>query len=309
MAKKYTRKSSINKIDQIVNRLYKFGILHSIVTHTAILLFLALLFPSRLPDKKPITINLSFVSTNEMVEPIDEKFIDIAEVDLDKSASSIEKDDNKIFVEEEYADSIDIPIPEFGDTQPNRIEEIPIFDITQQIPQTAHSKKEEKPGNTKQVLLTKKGTSPPVATPQGNDNYLGEVDKRLKEYGAKTGDVQISLSWDTVDDLDLHVVVQPIGSHINFMNPMGVCGGILDIDMNAHPGLLTNRPIENVFWARGGAPPAEYFVGVHFYMNWSRALRTKAMVVVKVNGEKKTFPVVVRFGGPVEPVTSFRFQR
>jgi len=138
---------------------------------------------------------------------------------------------------------------------------------------------------------------------------IGDIQQRLKEYGAKTGDVQISLSWDTVDDLDLYVVVKPMNSQINWTNRIGFCGGALDIDMNAHPRLLNQRPIENIFWREGNAPFGEYIVGVHFFMNWSRAQEVKATVVIKKDGKTESIPVIVRYRQPLTPVKSFTRQR
>ncbi|MEX0598244.1 MAG: hypothetical protein WD512_17285, partial [Candidatus Paceibacterota bacterium] len=158
-------------------------------------------------------------------------------------------------------------------------------------------------------LLSRRGEGSEQNVPNiMEQTQVGEIQKRLQQYGAKTGDVQISLSWDTVDDLDLYVLVKQRGSNINWMNRVGFCGGALDIDMNAHPRLLNQRPIENIFWAPGNAPFAEYVVGVHFFMNWSRAQQTRGTIVIKVDGKTKTFPVMVTYGEPVTQITTFTRQ-
>jgi len=58
------------------------------------------------------------------------------------------------------------------------------------------------------------------------------------------------------------------------MNRLGLCGGMLDVDANAHQRMLTPRPVENVFWAKGQAPYGRYTVAVHHFRNWSGQVAT-----------------------------------
>lgn len=159
--------------------------------------------------------------------------------------------------------------------------------------------------NTTEDTGTKQGESIGAGD---NDAALNEINRRLVKYGAKTGDVQIALSWNTIDDLDLHVLVNPLGSNINWTTRWGTCGGMLDIDMNAHPNFLNNQPIENIFWPAGRAPigGAEYVVGVHLFRSWTGAQQVNAILAIKVDGDVKTFPVLVQMGNRVIPVTKFK---
>ena len=161
------------------------------------------------------------------------------------------------------------------------------------------------PSNTTEGTGVKQGESIGVGD---NNAALNEINRRLVKYGAKTGDVQIALSWNTVDDLDLHVLVNPLGSNINWTTRWGTCGGMLDIDMNAHPNFLNNQPIENIFWPVGRAPigGAEYVVGVRLFRSWTGAQQVNAVLAIKVDGDVKTFPILVQMGNRVIPVTKFR---
>ncbi len=88
-----------------------------------------------------------------------------------------------------------------------------------------------------------------------------------------TGDVAFRLRWEGEADLDLHVD-DPNGSHTGFLvarrgtmpRPSKVRSeGILDIDCNADPEHMCNRPIENVYWPVGKAPAGEYTVWAYLF--------------------------------------------
>lgn len=78
-----------------------------------------------------------------------------------------------------------------------------------------------------------------------------------------TGDVKVTLSFDRVHDLDLHVI-EPNGEEISFTNDASATGGKLDLDSgsNCMPSAANT---ENIFWPPGGAPPGEYVVLVQNY--------------------------------------------
>lgn len=137
----------------------------------------------------------------------------------------------------------------------------------------------------------------------------GELGRRLQAAGAQTGDVQVSIRWDGVNDIDLHVMVEPFGgvggSLVCWQQRIGRCGGMLDVDANAHPAWLNPKPVENVFWPSGRAPFGRYTIAVHHYMPWSRIPRTPVEVAVLVDGEVSTFQVVATYGEPARVVTSF----
>ena len=137
----------------------------------------------------------------------------------------------------------------------------------------------------------------------------GEIGRRLTAAGAGTGDVQISIAWSNVNDIDLHVLVEPLdpradSSIISFMNRVGIAGGRLDVDRNVWP--TTRTPVENVFWGRGAAPFGRYTVAIHHYRDWGGGDPTEVEVVTLVDGKEERFYVVLRPGTPLKFVTSFR---
>jgi len=118
---------------------------------------------------------------------------------------------------------------------------------------------------------------------------------RLQREGAGSGDITISLAWDTIDDLDLHVVL-PSGEELSYENERSQCGlGMLDVDMNAG-GPYSKEPVENVFIGKPDeliqAPKGKYQVIVQNYSYNSKESRGKPIpwrVLVDKNGEKTQY--------------------
>ena len=109
------------------------------------------------------------------------------------------------------------------------------------------------------------GTSAPPAV-SAHDLAIPSRDAlraRLEAHGAQTGDIQISLAWNTVDDVDLHVTA-PCGQELYYSHKSG-CGGTLDVDMNVGADNAKPEAVENVFWPASAAPTGHYVVKVNLY--------------------------------------------
>jgi hypothetical protein len=77
------------------------------------------------------------------------------------------------------------------------------------------------------------------------------------------GDVSVQLVWDSVEDVDLHVI-DPNGEEIYWDHRTSASGGTLDVDAN-HGCTGDTHPVENVVWPAGTAPHGEYVVLVVHY--------------------------------------------
>lgn len=141
-----------------------------------------------------------------------------------------------------------------------------------------------------------------------------DLSERLRRENAKAGDVTISLAWDTVDDLDLHVFV-PGGQEIYYSNKTsrdGLCS--LDVDMNGG-GPQSKEPVENVFLGDLGqmkqAPLGHYKVVVqnYAYHTPSSGGRTPIpfRVVIDMNGVKQTIQGECKGTGKQSNVTVYEF--
>ncbi|MFH1811555.1 MAG: hypothetical protein ABIJ09_22640 [Pseudomonadota bacterium] len=78
-----------------------------------------------------------------------------------------------------------------------------------------------------------------------------------------SGDVQVSLSWDTLTDVDLHVI-DPTGAEVYWGNLNVPSGGSQDLDSNAACS-LDNVNNENIFWPTGTAPRGVYIVRIDYW--------------------------------------------
>jgi hypothetical protein len=97
-----------------------------------------------------------------------------------------------------------------------------------------------------------------------------------------TGDVQVTLRWDTPVDLDLHVI-DPLGEEIYFNHSFSQSGGTLDVDANG--GCDNDTPVENVFWPTGGAPFGRYQVFVVFYQDCGYTGANAYALTILVDGQ------------------------
>jgi hypothetical protein len=77
---------------------------------------------------------------------------------------------------------------------------------------------------------------------------------RARVASVGTGDVQVTLSWNTDSDVDLHVV-DPSGEEVYWGNRRSASGGELDLDSNAACAIDRVRN-ENIMWPVGRAPVA-----------------------------------------------------
>ncbi|MCJ2544096.1 right-handed parallel beta-helix repeat-containing protein [Thermostichus vulcanus] len=117
-----------------------------------------------------------------------------------------------------------------------------------------------------------------------------------------TGPIQITLSWNTTDDLDLYVT-DPGQQTVSFVNPSIPSGGRLDVDANANcAGVITN-PVENVFWI-STPPTGTYRIEVALFQRCSQStapipftvtLRKNGVVAQVFNGSATSTGSAGRF--------------
>lgn len=120
-----------------------------------------------------------------------------------------------------------------------------------------------------------------------------------------TGDVQVTLIWNSVNDLDLWVI-DPDGKKIYYASPSSPSGGKLDVDANAACRDVTTQPVENIFWRSGEAPHGVYQIMVNYYQQCQTTAQTEFRVRVLVDGQVQEFQGVLSAVDETKEITSIQ---
>jgi hypothetical protein len=143
--------------------------------------------------------------------------------------------------------------------------------------------------------------SPPVAEPL-DTSFLDDIsfwsepiqiDFKCFEVGS--GDIQISLTWNTQTDVDLWLT-EPDGNKIYYANPTSSSGGQLDYDN------VTGYGPENIFFLNE-APSGEYRVEVNYFSGAPTV--TNYNVVVKNGDNVNTYSGVLETDDQTNLITTF----
>jgi len=163
---------------------------------------------------------------------------------------------------------------------------------------------------TKQIICILQGTG--VET-KGKIGKLIQIDNALQKVktGAtvdctpkpSSGDVQVLLSWDNYNDLDL-ICEDPNGNTVFFKNRSVPTGGQLEIDMNVeYPDNI--KPIENIFWQKGTAPKGTYNVYLLYFKRHTNIKDTPYKITVKYGDKTKNFEGIIKKEEDVLHICSF----
>ncbi len=122
-----------------------------------------------------------------------------------------------------------------------------------------------------------------VVAPDGRVSLVALTKANRVDVG--TGDVQVSIAWDALSDVDLHVI-DPFGDEIFFGVPFSESGGVLDLDSNPACAIdgINN---ENITWPSGAAPRGEYIVRVE-YFDSCNVPATNYVVTINFGGRTQT---------------------
>jgi hypothetical protein len=131
----------------------------------------------------------------------------------------------------------------------------------------------------------------------------GELAQRLQRAGARGGDVQVSLTWNNRNDLDLFLV-DPAGDGIFLRDRRSDSGGELDVDMNARRP-FSAEPVENIYWPTGRAPRGVYRVWVQYFGSHGDPDPTPYSIEVKALGAVHRFSGSISAGDPLQYAGAF----
>ena len=135
----------------------------------------------------------------------------------------------------------------------------------------------------------------------GTEPDESELDSVLDSLNAGTGEITISMLWDTDDDLDLHVET-PDGSEIYYGNREDA-GGYLDVDANVG-GRTMDNPVENIYFDSPSA--GTYSVWIEDYSDRTDGT-TSYLVRVTVGDQSQTFSGTIDGSSNEVPIISFNY--
>jgi hypothetical protein len=114
--------------------------------------------------------------------------------------------------------------------------------------------------------------------------FESKVQNRLVAAGANmNGDIMAALSWESVDDLDLHCV-DPYGARIFFRRKFSRSRGELDVDQNA-AAPYRDDPIEHIYWPLNSAPEGRYRFQVDYFSNHSQLAAVPFKLQVQIGDQ------------------------
>ena len=129
-----------------------------------------------------------------------------------------------------------------------------------------------------------------VSVQSATGDVSGNASLPVASVVVGTGDLQISVSWDTPTDVDL-VLLEPDSTLVYFNNPLSDSGGALDLDSNANCD-LDNINNENITYENTTPPSGEYIIALTYYSACGVTGPTNYVVTLRYNGETRTFPGV-----------------
>jgi len=113
------------------------------------------------------------------------------------------------------------------------------------------------------------------------------IDDLRANLGGATGEVVVTLVWETKDDLDLHLI-EPSGEEIYYKHKRSRQGGTLDLDKNAEQTVLVTNPIENIYYASMPGT-GKYRIEVVYYKKNTSVTSIPYTVALNINGKTDLF--------------------
>lgn len=245
-----------------------------------------------IPEKqKPIAIELSFAQNNPTeditIEPIADISFDANNLDELIQNQDFALDMTEIETPAIEPEEILIEKPKSGSSS---IKDVAVEDLVKEvIADNSTTPVNVVSSSNTNVLTTGLGNDTGSGNIGDGDGGNGDILKRLASAGARNGDVQVSISWDNTNDIDLWVEYKKGYSQerVGWQNRQGnITKGWLDVDRNAMPQFLVNRPIENIFWLKSNTIKYGYYsIYLNYYRCWDLRVATKVKVRIKIGNE------------------------
>jgi len=124
-----------------------------------------------------------------------------------------------------------------------------------------------------------------VGTPTGD--ISSTTTQGVNAIVVGTGEVQVSVSWDTPTDVDIHLT-EPDGTQIDWFSEVSPSGGMLDLDSN--PGCsIDGVNNENISYEGATPPSGEYTLELNYFSDCDISGPTNYVVTVRAGGQTRTY--------------------
>lgn len=126
-----------------------------------------------------------------------------------------------------------------------------------------------------------------------------------QELEGESGILRVNLSWNTTDDLDLHIET-PKGE-VSYNNKTVENEGVissLDVDANAG-GNLTSTPQENIVW--DGIPSGKHKIKVHFYNRNEKDEIHFTLSILSKFGDGRIYDKTIKNKGTTITISEFEY--
>jgi hypothetical protein len=115
-----------------------------------------------------------------------------------------------------------------------------------------------------------------------------EFEQRIIDYGGRTGELTISLLWNTMDDLDLAVITPNSSDTVYYKRPRHDSGGALDVDKNRQDTRLVINPVENIRWL-SNPPKGKYRICVSLFSLRTNQIGAVPFQIQVKKGDQRSF--------------------
>jgi len=128
---------------------------------------------------------------------------------------------------------------------------------------------------------------------------------KKQELEGESGILRVNLSWNTTDDLDLHI--ETPNGEVSYNNKTVENEGVitsLDVDANAG-GILTSTPQENIVW--DGIPSGKHKIKVNFYKRNEKDEIHFTLSILSKFGDGRIYDKAINIQGTTLTIAEFEY--
>jgi len=185
------------------------------------------------------------------------------------------------------------------------------IELTEQIESSVPAKIQESSEQRRNRLIDNIIRNKTALLRENESEDIANDIKRLQqlkeqELEGESGILRVNLSWNTTDDLDLHIVT-PRGE-VSYNNKTVENEGViasLDVDANAGNN-LTSTPQENIVW--DGIPSGKHTIKVNFYSKNEKDEIHFTLSILSKFGDGRIYDKIIKNKGTTLTISEFEYE-